>query len=109
MRVIFNCRVVNSSNPLNEQLSYEGVKHNGTNLIGRSAARSARVIAKSSDSAPRQCSRTLLCANVRRLMAVEPPQQKLLFSVSRSAEAIEAFQTERKCAARLFRAGTNQR
>ena len=42
-------------------------------------------------------------------MAVDPPQQKFLSSCGPKAEAIAAFQTDRKCEATPPRTGMNQR
>src|SRR5438477_8274693 len=108
-RVIFNCRVVNSTNSWRLQLSNDGVRHCGTNLIGNPASWTARVNAKSSETVPRQCSFTLHFSKVDRLIAVDPPQQKFFFPSAPRAEAIAAFQTERKFDANPPRAGTNQR
>src|SRR5581483_7028416 len=108
-RVIFSCRVVNSMRLRKLQSSIDGVRHCGTNLIASPASRIARVTAKSSETVPRQYFNTSHFSKVDRRNAVAPPQQKFFCSSASSAEAIAAFQTERRCEANPPRAGTNQR
>ncbi len=109
MRVIFICRVVNSKSSRALQSSTVAVKHCGTKRIGKFAAFIALVTVKSSDKVPRHFSRKFSRSNTSRRIAVEPPQQKFLFTFAPKAEAIEAFQTERNWEAKLFFFETNQR
>src|SRR5438105_4093531 len=77
--------------------------------MSRPASCKTRVKVKSSDTVPRQRSLTLNCSKVVRRIAVEPPQQKFFFSFAPSADAIAAFQTDRRCELNPPRTGTNQR
>src|SRR5882757_5934198 len=81
--------------------------HDGAKCIGKRAARSACIIAKSSDAAPCQNFSTSAVLKVVRRIAVDPPQQKLPLRLAPSADAIEAFHTERRWAVRPPRTGTN--
>src|ERR1700752_3787901 len=64
---------------------------------------------KSSETVPRQRSLTSSFANVLRLIAVEPPQQKFFAVSLPSADATDAFQTPRRRDANPPLLGTNQR
>src|SRR5690349_8332279 len=94
-RVICNCLVVNSSKRWKSYSSIDAVRQRGTNLIGRLASRRTLIIVKSSDTVPCHRSRIRSVSKVERLIAVEPPQQKFLSECSPSADAIEAFQTDK--------------
>ena len=93
--VIFICRVVNSSISRKEQFSIEGVRACGTKNIGSPASFNARVTVKSSESVPSHLSRIPSLSKTSRLIAIEPPQQKLDLRLGPRAEAIEAFHAER--------------
>jgi len=93
--VIFICRVVNSSISRKEQFSIEGVRACGTKNIDNPASFNARVTVKSSESVPNHLFRMPSLSKTSRLIAIEPPQQKLDLRLGPSADAIEAFQTER--------------
>ncbi len=107
--MIFICLVENSSSCRKLQFSTVAVNARGTKWIGIRASCSRRVSVKSSDTVPRQRSRTFNFSNTARLIAVEPPQQKFFAKFAPRAEAMEAFQTERNSDAKLNFLEINQR
>src|SRR6266498_743707 len=77
--------------------------------MGKRAFCKTRVIVKSSETVPRQPSRTCKLSNFSRLIAVDPPQQKFFLTAAPREEVIEAFHTDRRCEAKPPWIGMNQR
>src|ERR1700722_2225398 len=92
-RVIRICRFVNSSKSAAVHGAGVAAKHSGQNTMGFPVCSSAKVIAKSSLSAPFQASKTLASSNVFLRIAVPPPQQKSPVGFP-NIVAMAAFQAE---------------